>query len=372
MTDYCRNFSPDSVASKIAAMLFGHAFGDAYGLPYEYKKRGHVHEYPYEESIRGVLPNDWTDDTDITILCMASLIENNMHFNAKDVVFKFRYWLERGLVQTGYDHPKTPSALFAEILKTPGYLENPYTVAAELNKSSAGSMRTNFPISYICFAGSTHNPPEIAAQFCKLTHPDPLCVAASVYYAVAINKLICGIPIADVMDEAAKYAGMDAQTTQTAVTKLINTGFTKSLSSFDLSTDTNSIEKALYLIGFTLQLISRADEVGATTANTSKPNFLKCIHAVALQGGDADANCGIVGALLGARYGFTILPEDITHMPSHTVLHQFTAFYINRLYQPVLDEENRAASANNDASADAGDSTGNSTGDSTGNSTGDR
>src|SRR5271170_3186547 len=73
---------------RIYGTLFGVALGDAYGLPAEGKSieildrrypvsatEPHRMPFPYQESkaLRGFPANDWTDDTDQTVLVMRAL-----------------------------------------------------------------------------------------------------------------------------------------------------------------------------------------------------------------------------------------------------------------------------------------------------------
>ena len=111
--DYCPRYAPGGCADKIAGLVFGHALGDAVGFTTEFcEVPPSKIEFPYTNSIKKVRPCDWTDDTDLLILTIGSLSDNNMRFVAKDMAGRFIYWIRKGLIYAGDIEPKTPNNTF--------------------------------------------------------------------------------------------------------------------------------------------------------------------------------------------------------------------------------------------------------------------
>ena len=192
MTDYCAGYSKLGAYDRIAGMIFGHALGDAVGLITEFQEQYSAEDvkYPYEKSIRNVKPCDWTDDTDLLLLTMGSLMENNMKFIRSDIAQRFVYWCHKGLSYAGDTVPKTPNNTFKYIVTQKDYLTNVQGVAKRVAEQSKGSMVSNSPITRIAIAGTLPNPPEITEELCKMTHVDQRCVAACVFYTCVLNALI--------------------------------------------------------------------------------------------------------------------------------------------------------------------------------------
>jgi ADP-ribosylglycohydrolase len=336
--DYCKSFAPGGAPDKIAGVVFGHALGDAVGFTTEYKPQGTRPNYPYTDGMRGVKPNDWTDDTDLMLVAMGSLIDSNMRFSPIDVAFKFKYWLEKGLVQTDYTAPKTPSNLFREIVSSSEYIKDPIKAAAEIDKKSNGTLNTNLPLCYIAFAGFTRNPRDCAINFCKMTNPDNRCIAACVFYATALHKLVyraydklsIGEIIQSSIEEAAEFYDLTPIVSATSATA------TSQISHFELDVEpVNDVFKCLKCAIWALRVCDIA------LSNGKIPRMLDTLKAVAMQGGDADANCGVVGSILGACFGYHTF--DASTLPYCDRLSGFTAFFINRLFMPNNADENATA-----------------------------
>jgi ADP-ribosylglycohydrolase len=67
-------------------------------------------------------------------------------------------------------------------------------------------------------------------------------------------------------------------------------------------------------MGYTLKTLG-----AAFWALRQAPTFAEGLHAVIMEGGDADTNAAVAGALLGARFGYDAIPvgwiDGLVHRP---------------------------------------------------------
>jgi ADP-ribosylglycohydrolase len=348
-TDYCASYKRGGFSDRIAGMVFGHALGDAVGLISEFREFGKI-EFPYTESIREVPPCDWTDDTDLLILTMGSLMENNMRFIVKDITGRFVYWINKGLIYTGATNPKTPNNTFKYIVSKKNWAENPAKVAGEVFTESKETLCNNSPITRIAIIGSLPDPITFAVNFCTLTHVDTRCIATCVFYGCVLNSLIYNhIHTVEKIDDyvanatsaalehiAPKYVEEFKAHVASAMKAHV-----KTFKLAEMSCASN-IYKSLQCICYGLHVVRTAVSV------SKYPDFKKCIEVVTAEGGDADANGAVVGAIVGAYLGYSRLPRDwVYSMPYNGSLNQFVAIYISKLFAPTTMEENELAAEKN-------------------------
>lgn len=83
------------------SMLIGLAIGDAFGAPFEFKRKGtYVVSNDYETGgAHNVSKGEWTDDTSMALCLANSLIENN-GYNEIDIMNKWILWFKTGYMST--------------------------------------------------------------------------------------------------------------------------------------------------------------------------------------------------------------------------------------------------------------------------------
>lgn len=169
-----------------------------------------------------------------------------------------------------------------------------------------------------------------ATSLCRVTHADPRCVASCVAVAVAVSRLLRGEDVASCGESACstKDAGegslLDAALEQSVVAPALARaeGHLRDAESLEAVTDLVAHTRpALTLpelaldetraIGYTFKCLG-----AGMWALRSDLSFRQAMNAVIQEGGDADTNAAVAGALLGCRLGFSRLPEDwIRGMP---------------------------------------------------------
>jgi ADP-ribosylglycohydrolase len=142
-----------------------------------------------------------------------------------------------------------------------------------------------------------------AENICKITHYDPRCIGSCVAICVAISLMLQG---ASDFDEVINNAIRESSGYDNRVTEYLELAKTASLQDFDLDEGLNPGESDR--IGYTLKAMG-ASFWALKNAHSYQDGILQIIH----EGGDADTNSAVAGALLGAKYGLTNIPSDLVN-----------------------------------------------------------
>lgn len=340
---YCDLFSIRGAADRIAGLVFGHALGDAIGLTTEFV--GNLPAavtFPYTESIRGVPPCDWTDDTDLMILLMVSLAETNHTFTPTNLAPLYKHWVDHGLTLAGDTVPTTPNGVFKFIVSQPDYITDPMGSAARTLAGARGGIVNNSPLTRIAVMSIIRNP--AVAEMCAITHADSRCIGSCVFFCDVLRGIVYEPDLnLDVFNNivaaaAAKSTELIAEEHRPLFQSIIaGCGNLRSLALGELK-QCSHIFTCLSVIVYTINVIR------VSLQYSRRPSWKKTIDAIVLQGGDADANAAVAGALLGAYLGYHALPGDcVAAMPYSVQLDHFTARFISQILTPTTVEENAAA-----------------------------
>jgi ADP-ribosylglycohydrolase len=132
-----------------------------------------------------------------------------------------------------------------------------------------------------------------AENVCKITHYDPRCVASCVAVCVAIRRLVHGE--SDIESIIAHVREL-ATAQDPRVEPFFELAESENIEALNLDDEDS--------MGYTLKTLSAG--IWALRFATS---FEAGITAVIHQGGDADTNASVAGALLGARFGYQAIPR---------------------------------------------------------------
>ena len=301
--------------------LYGQAIGDALGLGSEFMSKDEViKNYPdglknYDQIIQDAhrrrwAKGAWTDDTDM-MLCILEGFENG-RFNSHQVAPNFKDWFN--------GEPMGIGSHTYKVLCMGDYVEQPemcsklwWDLSRQQSAANGALMRTSV-------VGLAENEIEQQAEaICKLTHYDPRCVGSCVIAASIIHNLVWHdrqLSYDEIKDIAQRY--------DNRILEWVDAAYN--------STDISMLDlDETYSIGYTLRTLS-----AALWCYWHSPSFEEGLLSVVNEGGDADTNGAIAGAILGAKFGFLSIPEHYIDD-----LHNIEAYHnkITNLIEQILNEK---------------------------------
>lgn len=283
---------------KIYGTIFGQAIGDALGLGTEFMSKKEVREkYPdglkeYSQIIRDYhrakfQPGSWSDDTDM-MLCIANAIIEDKGINLHTIARNFKQWVyapeTRGVGQTTL-----------KVLSIAEYVEKPHQVAELIWRMTRTQNAANGSVMRTAIIGlKKENVAQTAEDVCKLTHFDPRCVGSCVIVSEIINHLIWHdeqLSYSQIMTIGNKY--------DKSIAEYIDKAYYNGIESLELD-EPSSIGYTLKALGSALWCLFHAND------------FEEGLLRVVNEGGDADTNAAVACAMLGAKFGYTSIPQKYT------------------------------------------------------------
>lgn len=283
---------------KIYGTIFGQAIGDALGLGTEFMSKTEVRKkYPdglkeYSQIIRDYhrakfQPGSWSDDTDM-MLCIANAIIEDKGINLHTIARNFKQWVyapeTRGVGQTTL-----------KVLSIAEYVEKPHQVAELIWRMTRTKNAANGSVMRTAIIGlKKENVAQTAEDVCKLTHFDPRCVGSCVIVSEIINHLIWH-------DEQLSYSQIITigNKYDKSIAEYIDKAYYNGIESLELD-EPSSIGYTLKALGSALWCLFHAND------------FEEGLLRVVNEGGDADTNAAVACAMLGAKFGYTSIPQKYT------------------------------------------------------------
>jgi ADP-ribosylglycohydrolase len=297
----------EELSDRCKGAIYGHAIGDALGLGAEFMSKAEVtRNYPtglhaYRQIIQDRHRSrwaigDWTDDTD-QMLCILDSILDKQDVDILDIAQRMHSWATNDGMGIGN--------LVLSVLRSRYFLTAPHFAAlyaweltGRQSAPNGGIMRTSILgiWKYQCPAEVKKN----AENVCRITHYDPRCVGSCVAVCIAISLLLQGK-----RDYGEIFEIVCRETTDYSpeISQYLELSRTGNLEDIDLDEGLNPNETDR--IGYTLKALS-AGFWALKNASSYRDGVLQVIH----EGGDADTNAAVVGAMLGAKYGFSTIPAD--------------------------------------------------------------
>lgn len=264
---------------KALGCMLGIAVGDALGFPVEGLSRkrarrrfGHIDRYRFLGNTGFV-----SDDTEQAVMLAESIIEGGFDPQRAARIFgrKLRGWFWTIPPGIGLSTAKACLKL---------------TVGLPSGISSAG----NGAAMRAAPAGLAAVDPEaLSVALAQVTHTDPRGVEGAVAVAHAVSRLVRG----------GTCRREDLPTLESPLGKCLDKAWelTQQKLAFD------DIADQLGTTGYVLHTVPLA-----FAALWSEPEtFLEGLQVVIMQGGDADSNAAVAGALLGARFGAESIPAEL-------------------------------------------------------------
>jgi len=277
-------------SDRVRGILLGLAYGDALGRPVEFSSAAQI-EAEHGRLTEMVGQGTWnqpagtiTDDTE-QALCIARSLVEQQAFNPGDIAERFVAWYDSGPFDIGRMTMRSLSRLkHGDTWDEAG--QHVWEQSVEGQNAGNGSVMRCPPLA-IPYVDDLERLAEVSRQSSQITHADPRCT----YGCAVLNLTIAGLledadaPLQDALDEV----GSDAP--DELVTAL------RPLSHGD-SPDT------LETSGYVVHSLQTALHDGLF-AETAEDAIVSAVN----RGGDTDTIGAIAGAVAGARFGASELPD---------------------------------------------------------------
>ncbi|XP_038067788.1 uncharacterized protein YegU-like [Patiria miniata] len=326
----------NKLQDQILGTIYGNCIGDAIGLMTEFlskeqaqKYYGGKHlEYPMKEIAatyymhQMVFPEaDWTDDSDQMILILQSLMDKDGKADALDFSVKLLNWREHGFAELGDPCGMGLGQTTLKVLSHKDYKTDPHQAALNVWEASKRYLAPNGGVMRTSVAG-IHRYDDInqvisnTKVFCKVTHADPRCIASCVAVTTAISMMLRGL-----------HKMPDGHYDVTSLTEAsFNYAKECLLRDEEGNLDAEQVKELKFHMNASLDELELADRkkigytfkcLGAGFWALRQKKFRDAIEAITLEGGDADTNGAVAGALLGCKLGYRNLPpswkDDLKH-----------------------------------------------------------
>ncbi|CAM0138494.1 hypothetical protein VKS41_007109 [Umbelopsis sp. WA50703] len=215
----CSKLSRQDIVDKVKGLIFGAVLGDCLGLATEGMTKDQVKavygQGPIkfgleDEDVTGVAgvpffrdtyramfdDNDFGDDTDQQLLLAQSLVWTGGMFNPKDFAKRLKHWSQHGLTPLN----KPPVGLThctQSALSHPTFEQDPHHAAVDVWRSkhllrAANGAITRAPLLGVVKFWDGTTVIENSAECCKVTHPDPRSITASVIISTLVARVLRG------------------------------------------------------------------------------------------------------------------------------------------------------------------------------------
>ncbi|KAK7499928.1 hypothetical protein BaRGS_00008776 [Batillaria attramentaria] len=336
-----RRFSPYKVMhrearkvyDRIFATIYGQCVGDALGLLTENLTREEtkrvygcvcdklelVHRKLRQDAHRAKWElYDWTDETDQMILLLQSLVANSGQVVPKDFGRRLLEWSETGFVELNDRCGAGLDSATRAVLAHPQFSETPQQAAEIVWRNSGCQSASNAAVArtsilglhyYTAHAKVMHN----ALEICNTTHPDPRCQASVVAVTTAITLM---------MQRDEKHLKKSGEY---AVDRIISDSYTYATRCL-LGKYPEIKELKRYMFATSLKDLQLAEvgrdshtfkAVGAGFWALKQKDFRSALQDIVMEGGDADANAAVAGALLGCKLGLSAIPHSWIESLAH-------------------------------------------------------
>ena len=346
------------ISSAIRGIIFGCAVGDAAGLATEFLDKNRINSFYFQEIHEkftfypgcDVFPDshrvsftsgDWTDDTDQLLLALISLLETKGELDPHNFSRRLAHWRESGFAGLGDSGGCGLGKSTKAVIDHPNFLNDPQKASKEVWERSHRKLAPNgalmrTAITAIPFYWNLEIVQRNTLQLCTITHYDPRCQASCLYLCLLIAKLLQfqsssknntrkmeRITMLRIMEESYEIAEEHLIRTSQDLGIAMNDIDQTEMEFYDCCHPSAVRGKTMCdlrlddgpAIGYTFKCLSVA-AVALIHAIEGEQSFEMIMQSIIREGGDADTNAAVAGALLGAYFGIEGVPSNwITAMP---------------------------------------------------------
>jgi ADP-ribosylglycohydrolase len=293
--------APPSRRSRFAGAVLGAAIGDAMGHPTEFLSMAAIRDRYGPDGVRGFeLYWDrgghrfapYTDDTQMAECVLRALLDDRDDLDAamRGMARRFVDWAERP--QGGHRAPGNACLAGCRALARGAH----WAEAGGPTAGGCGSVMRAYPFGLV-FCDDLDKAERWAVEHSKLTHRDPIALAASAAMAVGVARAIRGEEPLAIASEMLAAACRHSPPTAVMVAEAIGdadaaVGPDQTLDRLRAWAAHEAIAAAIYVF-----LRHPDDPAAAVLEAANTP-------------GDSDSIATLAGALTGARRGVEALPPD--------------------------------------------------------------
>ena len=281
--------------NKIKAVMFGHAIGDALGVPVEFRRREYLDKNPVKDMFgfgtHNVPAGTWSDDTSMSLCALSSLLNGTVDYD--DIMRNFCKWC--------YDGEFTTDGVVFDIGNTcsnaiDNYFYNGMSVKScglnNVRSNGNGSLMRMHPFVLYAYCNGIKNDAEFVdmiANASSLTHAHKCSIDGCIIYAYILRELL------DKPEKSSIYKGIDYSKSVRPFGRYYDRIFSGDIETFKRDNINssgyvvNSLEAAIWCL---------------LTTNSYEECVLKAVNL----GEDTDTVAAIAGSLAGALYGFDAIP----------------------------------------------------------------
>lgn len=284
------------LSDRIYGCIFGCAVGDALGLGSEFMTRREVrHYYPgglhsYDQIVRDAHrsqypPASWTNDTEIMLQCATSMAETDS-FDCTDFARRLADW---------YSPERDDIAgVFRALLPDPEFIVDPIATSKRTWDRMGGVTPSNEAAPRIPLAGLwNENVRNNARRMSAMTHYHPRCLDMSEAIALTVQAMTYRNHNITPDEIEAICSRTDEN-----VPTFISLARSGNLDEMRLD-DEDGLWWVRRAVGSAFWALWHTD------------SFEEGLLTVVNQGGDADTNGALTGALLGVKYGYSSIPHSL-------------------------------------------------------------
>jgi ADP-ribosylglycohydrolase len=310
IADWLKQFGNKSpqILDRVVGIIYGCAIGDCLGVQAEGISKEDIDKYFPDgikdlpsKNVRGIVPGDWTDDTDQMILLMDVLCENKCNFNASSFAEKLLKWKNCGFKELGDIAGMGIGQLTARCMCKPSFVRDPYATAVMVYKELGSDRAPNGAVMRCGISAVSKNWQETAINQARVTHADGRSIYSSWFITAICRNIINNV----VPDLNLLYNKACSFMTKTQYDEFLvyknyyeSDDVVKNIMLGDMEKQGYTL-KTLGCGIYAVQQIIKGDYDYKTIQ-------LKIVN----QGGDADTNAAVSGMVLGAYLGYSRLPKD--------------------------------------------------------------
>lgn len=278
--------------SRYKGCLLGAVLGDALGMPYETLSARMPQTLSFKKAYRGhpnemLTPGQYTDDGQL-ILISARVLAESSPFDAEayakellrtHLLRKFRY---------------ADGAVIAACKKMDS---SKNLLASGINSGTAGCISLAVPFS-LAYADKKQMAGELSAA-CYVTHTNTAVQAGAVGLSLFLKTLV------DTGDAGAAFHILDTAAENMYPELAVRLSF-----AYRLAADKTPLLHAAAELGTSSEIIRTLPLAAYLCRSFERPDAL--LSAAVACGGNAGTVAMICGAFIGARYGLSALPQELT------------------------------------------------------------